>query len=418
VLGWAAAGAGLLLAALQTANAAGTTTGGAGPSATGPALSLAFAGLGGAALLGAQVLPARVRRGPRPRLAGRAVTAAAVVAVAAPALVLAAAATAGAGPAARVPGLPAVAAAEAAGPYATRTLVLRVGGSPAQVRWALARGAGPVLGDGSAALAARPGTPMGPSGRDAAVVLPVLARLLSGAGHDTRAALTGLAVGSVVLLPPTDPGTVLALDAAPGLSRLAGSGPGLLWRVDPPAGWGLARPARARVVDPATGRALFALPSSGDAVDADLPAGGRGRLVVLAERADADWDARLDGVRLPSTRSGWAQAFVLPAHGGHLEVTHGAGGLAPADPGRAALLALAVLLALPLPRLRGRTAAPPPPRPSRPVPRPMPAPDDLLPGAPPQIFDEHHPEDTAPPLYVGPPPRRLRGRRKRPGGRT
>jgi len=314
--------------------------------------------------------------------------------------------------------LPAVAAAEAVGPNATRTLVLRVAGSPAQVRWALVRGSGPVLGDASAALAARPDARTGGPGRDAAVVLPVLARLLSGAGSDTRASLAGLAVGSVVLLAPADPGTVIALDAAPGLTRLAGSGPGLLWRVDPPAGSGLTRPARARVVDPVTGRALFGLPSSGDAVSADLAAGPAGRLVVLAEHADAGWEARLDGVRLAPTRSGWAQAFVLPAHGGRLEVTHAGGTLAAADPGRASLLALAVLLALPLPRLRGRAGPPPPPRPSRPVPRPMPAPDDLLPGAPPQIFGADHPEDAAPPLYVGPPPRRLRRRRKRPGGST
>jgi hypothetical protein len=210
---------------------------------------------------------------------------------------------------------------------------------------------------------------------------------------------------------------VIALDAAPGLSRLAGAGPGLLWRVDPPAGSGLTRPARARVVDPRTGRALLALPSSGDAVSAEVPAGAPGRLVVLAEHADHGWEARLDGVRLLPARSGWAQAFVLPRHGGHLEITHAGGSVAAADPGRAALLALAVLLALPMPRLRGRAGTPPPPRPSRPVPRPTVAPDDLLPGAPPRIFDEHHPEDAAPPLYVGPPPRRLRRRRKRPGGR-
>jgi hypothetical protein len=314
--------------------------------------------------------------------------------------------------------VPTVAAAEAAGLNATRTLVLRVGGSPQQVRWALVHGPGPVLGDGSAALSARSAGTGGPGARDASVVLPVVARLLSGAGHDTRAGLAGLAVGSVVLLPPTDPGTVIALDAAPGLTRLAGSGPGLLWRVDPPAGWSVSRPARARVVDPATGLALLTLPSSGDAVRADVPAGRPGRLVVLAERADAGWEARLDGVRLAATRAGWAQAFVLPAHAGHLEVTHGGGAVAAADPGRAALLALAVLLALPLPRLRGRVGPPPPPRPSRPVPRPMPAPDDLLPGAPPRIFGDDHPEDGAPPLYVGPPPRRLRRRRKRPGGAT
>jgi hypothetical protein len=248
--------------------------------------------------------------------------------------------------------------------------------------------------------------------RDAAVVVPVLAQLLAADGRDSRPALAALAVGSVVVLPPADPGTVLALDAAPGLTRQAGQGATLLWRVDPPAGSGLARPARARIVDPATGTTLRSVPSTGEEVTGDLDPGAPGRLVVLAERADAGWRARLDGVPLAPARAGWAQAFVLPGRGGHLEVTHDGGLLAAADPARAAALALALLLALPMPRLRGRVGPPPPPRPSRPVPRPAPAPDDLEPAAPPQVFGDDHPEGAVPPLYVGPPPRGLRRLRR------
>jgi hypothetical protein len=303
-----------------------------------------------------------------------------------------------------------VAAAEAAGPNATRTLVLRVDRSPARVRWALLRGGGTVLGDGAAALAALGATR---AERDADVVLPVLARLLAADARDSRRELAALAVGSVAVLPPADPGTVLALDAAPGLTRGTGSGGTLVWRVDPPAADGVGRPARARVVDPATGRALEALPSTGDGVAADLDAGPPGRLFVLAERASGGWRADLDGVALEPARWGWAQAFVLPARGGRLEVWHDDGRLARVGgPARAGVLGLALLVALPLPRLRGRVGPAPAPRPSRPVPRPAPAPDDLVPGTPPQVFGDDHREGAVAPLYVGPPPRGLRRMRR------
>ncbi len=410
-LGWAAAGLGLLLAALTLAAAE--------PAAVAPALSLGLAGLGLAALLGAQVLPALVRRRARsPRPARAVLAVSAVLALAGPAVALGLTAAAGTGPVGAGAGLPELAVAEARGPNAARTLVLAVDQSPARLRWAVVRGAGVVLGDASAALATRP------ADRDAAVVLPVLAGLLSTTGSDARPALAQLAVGSVALLAPTDPGTVLALDASPGLTRVAGTSGALLWRVDPPAGSALSRPARARVVDAATGRALLALPSSGptrEQVAAHLEPGPAGRLVVLAERHDAGWQARLDGVPLAPSRQGWAQAFVLPTRGGHLEVRHDAGVLALADPARAGLLGVALLLALPLPRLRGRAGPPRPPRPSRPLPRPAAAPDDLRPAALPQVYDDdHHPEDGARPLYIGPPPRGLRRRsrvrRRRPPG--
>ncbi len=216
----------------------------------------------------------------------------------------------------------------------------------------------------------------------------------------------------MVLLSPANAGAVLALDAAPGLTRLGDTRGALLWRVEPPAGSALARPARAVVVGP-DGAAELALPFAADAVHAQLPPGAAGRRVVLAERYDPGRRATLDGVALtPSVEHGWAQGFVLPAAGGRLEVTRADGRLALTLPGRGAALAVTLLLALPLPRRRGRWAPPPPPRPSRPVPRPAPAPDDLRPAAVPRVYDDdEHPEDAARPLYVGPPLRRLRRRR-------
>jgi hypothetical protein len=250
-----------------------------------------------------------------------------------------------------------------------------------------------------------------PSGRDAAVVLPVLGQVLADAGTDSRSALADLAVGSIVLLPPADPATVLALDAAPGLDRFGDARGALLWKVESPQGSSLPRPARARILD-ASGHAVRALPwDAAGRVDATVAAQGAGRLVVLAQHFDAGWHAALDGADLAPVRwHGWAQAFRLPDAGGRLEISSDQGRARLADPARVGVLAFALLAALPLPRLRGRGDVLPSPRPSRPLPRPTPAPDDLVPAPPPQVFDDEHPEDGTRPLRIGPPPRRPRRR--------
>ncbi|MGZ4625427.1 MAG: glycosyltransferase [Kineosporiaceae bacterium] len=424
-LGWWTAGVGLGGAAAVAAVAVTAPGGVPLAGVPGPCLSLALAGLGGAGLLGADVLASRARRARHRRaarllrllLAGGA-TVAVTGALAASAGTAWAGADLAAGP---VASIPAVAAAEARGAVATRTLVLRVtggaAGSPARrVSWALAHGAGPQLGDASADLAARELAGASPTQRDARVVLPAVADLLSDTGHDPRPRLADLAVGSVVLLPPADAGTTLALDASPGLVRLGDGRGAVVWRVEPPAGSGTGRPARARVVDPASGRATLALPwsSGSDGVDAGVPRAAHGRLVVLAERFDAGWHAQLDGVPLSPVRyQRWSQAFVLPAAGGRLEVTRDAGLAGLTAPARAGVLALALIAALQWPRLRGRAGAPPPARPSRPVPRPGPAPDGLRPAPAPRVFDDEHPEDATRPLYVGPLLRRRRRRRFR-----
>jgi GT2 family glycosyltransferase len=423
VLGWWAAGIGAAGTAVVVRTALAAPEGEPLAGLPGPCLSLALAGLGAAALLAADVLPARLRRLRRAKPARRALCAAAGAALAGGLAAPAAAAWTGAEPApSRSVVLPAVATAEAQGAAATRTLVLSVergsgGAVPpgSQLRWSLIRAGGPVLGDASADLAVRAVDGRDPLDRDARVILPTVGALLAGGGRDPRPALADLAVGSVVLLPPADhsdqAAVTLALDATPGLVRLGDSRAVLLWRVEPPSGSGAPRPYRARLVEEATGRTVLGLPSSGDAVDATVPAGAPGRLAVLAERFDAGWQARLDGVPLPAVRyHRWSQAFVLPAAGGRLEVTRREGLVALTGPVRATALALALVGALPLPRLRDRLGPLPPPRPSRPVPRPGPAPEGLRPAAAPRVFDDEHPEDGARPLFVGPPPRRPRRR--------
>jgi len=287
--------------------------------------------------------------------------------------------------------LPPVAAAEAEGVPASRTLVTR--SVQGRVSWTLARAAGPRLGDDSAALASRRlDPPAGPT--ESALVTPVLAALLGDGGQDIRPALADLGVGYVQLLAPVADDAVLALDASPGLVRVSQSAGWMLWRVDQaPAGAGSARTARARLLD-ASGAVLATLPSDGaGGVDARVAAAGAGRVVRLAERADDGWTATLDGRDLVPGRDGWAQTFALPPAGGRLVVRPGTTAPELVGTVQGAVLAVAVLGLLPLPRLRRRLAPPGPPAPSRPVTRVVADaadPGELPPM--PQVFDEEHPE--------------------------
>ena len=215
---------------------------------------------------------------------------------------------------------------------------------------------GPRLGDSSAALAARLVGAGRAASADDRLVLPVLGTLLSGNGTDDRDTLADLDIGSVLMLPPVDDASAVALDAAPGLVRVGNPGAAVLWRVEL-AGSGAApsRPARVRVLA-ADGTTLAALPSDGARVDTVIPAGPTGRWLVLAERADPGWHARLDGHELaPAAHAGWAQAFLLPARGGHLVVEHR--GPPWIDPVRLAVLGLALLAVIPLPGRRRRLLA-------------------------------------------------------------
>jgi GT2 family glycosyltransferase len=435
-LGWWAAGAGTAAAAAACGLAVAGTPAAPIAGLPGPGLSCALVGLGAAALLGADAAPRRAARAAHARLARALLAGAAVLAIAGPLAAGGLAAWEGTRTGSAPVPLPAVARAEATSRAGTRSLVLHVergsapgASSPAQgtVRWALLAGDGPSLGDASAAVAVTGLRAAPRSGRDAAVVLPVLGQVLADAGTDSRPALADLAVGSVVLLPPADPATVLALDAAPGLDRFGDARGALLWKVESPPGSDLPRPARARILD-ASGHAVRALPwdaagridttvaSTVDStVDSTVRAQGGGRLVVLAQHFDAGWHATLDGAELAPLRwRGWAQAFRLPDAGGRLQISSDQGRARLADPARVGVLAFALLAALPLPRVRGRADALPPPRSSRPLPRPAPAPEDLVPAPPPQVFDDDHPEDGTRPLRIGPPlrrPRRFRLRR-------
>lgn len=255
--------------------------------------------------------------------------------------------------------LPGVAIEAAASARQSRTLVLheRPGDDISSF---LAREGGPRLGDSSTLLeaAAVPGSAgTASAGSDAArrALEVTSVRLLAGTGADLRADLADLGVAFVLLRAPVSDAAARSLDATPGLVRASGKGDDVLWRVEPATGDGLEaadRGARARVLT-AEGAPLRALPRQGDSIRAPVSAGGSGRLVVLAERADAGWRAMVDGVPLaPGTRSGWAQSFVLPAAGGELTLWHEPAGERWVRWGWLGVLAIVVLLALP--RLRPR----------------------------------------------------------------
>ena len=248
--------------------------------------------------------------------------------------------------------LPAVAAAEAESPAAIRTLVLR--SVDGRVSWNLAGTGGPRTGVTSAETA------LMRDDLDADQVLPVVGGLLSGTGHDERAGLADLDVGSVLLLAGSDDAALAALDTSPGLVRVAAPGGSVLWRVQlDDSADGPTRPARVRVIGPDK-NVLAALPSteSGE-VRTRVTSGPSGRRLVFADRADPGWHAWLDGEELTATTyAGWAQAFQLPPRSGTLVVGYREPGQRWTDVARLAVAGVALLVAVPLPRRRPRLLPP------------------------------------------------------------
>jgi hypothetical protein len=303
------------------------------PAWPGFATAVAGAGLVLAAVLGGEGLAARMpgwRFGLSQPLALLVMAAAAAVPVLAGAAWMARGA---AGPIERGDAalLPAYVAAEAATPTQPRTLVLasRPGGG---VGYAVVRGSGPRLGDAEMAQAAD----------DAALLDPVVADVVSGRGGDGLDRLAGFAVRFVYATRPAERELVSTLDTLPGLTRVGAPEGAALWRLDQPV-------SQLRTVS--AGGALAAAQSP-------VPAGDRGRRLVLAERADPGWTAQVNGRELGSIRAdGWAQGFVLPEHGGPLALGHDRSDRNRWLLGQGAILLVVVLLAIPSARPAARASA-------------------------------------------------------------
>ncbi len=388
-VGLLVAAAGLLVA-LVTArvqvglDATGSpVTGWAGPGASLAVLGLLLAGLSGATRPAGrrEAEPSRRRRAAR---AGALLVAAMLLVL--PVLSLAGwagqqALSAPADAVARTTGvLPAVVVDAAASAYQVRSLVLAVDLSGSQdalvpgdvprLQIALVRGEGPRLDRIATSATVRQAWTRQGAGEDAAALAlaEAVGTLMTGRS-DLRPTIAPFGVGAVVLLVGGTAQSQAAadqvaarLDATVGLTPAGRTPVSQAWRVEAvgDAGADAAdRPAAVRILPAeseasAAEPAWHALASASGAVDADVPAGPAGRVVALAERADPNWHATLDGQKLPPvTASGWAQGFVLPEGSGHLVVAHEAASERVIGIWQAVVVLLAVLLALPVRRGRG-----------------------------------------------------------------
>jgi GT2 family glycosyltransferase len=198
--------------------------------------------------------------------------------------------------------VPAFVAEESGTRDQARTLVLD-SPSAAKVGYVLVRGSGARLGD--AELASADG--------ENKKLDKVVANLVAGSGADQADELGGFAVRYVLVRKGAPREVSRVLDATTGLTRLSQQDGSALWRVDQQV-------SRAAIV-PASGdpESIAAGPVE---VHTTIPAGADGRVLRLADSAEAGWTATLDGRPLTRTTvDGWAQGFQLPADGGRLDVT-------------------------------------------------------------------------------------------------
>ncbi|NKX50091.1 hypothetical protein HER39_05805 [Arthrobacter deserti] len=180
---------------------------------------------------------------------------------------------------------------------------------------------------------------------------------MAGTGVGPPPGLTRLGVGFVVVRGGDTGAELLAnrIDGVPGLAPVGRTDSGWLWRVVPErAGGGAAAgPVNGRVnLLDHEGRVLQSLPSESLDAAGSIPPGNDGRLLVLADRADAGWEATLDGQRLEAVTDGWSQAFKVPAAGGELRVSYFNPWSVWIGLVQAVAIVLTVLLAIPIPSRR------------------------------------------------------------------
>ncbi|MDY4493016.1 MULTISPECIES: glycosyltransferase family 2 protein [Schaalia] len=185
-----------------------------------------------------------------------------------------------------------------------RVLVLDADEGLARLDIALWRGAGPSLTDSTPLSRAR--ALVGGANADPAVEALESAALALVVYPDEDVVADIAAHGvDTVLVPADSPGLPLiagGLDRAVGLERIGQTDAGIVWRVRPRG----TAPSRVRI-DAQGGPEP--VDSTAEGVRVELDGQTQGAL-VLAERADAGWRARLNGVELaPTTVDGWAQGF-------------------------------------------------------------------------------------------------------------
>lgn len=270
-----------------------------------------------------------------------------------------------------VPVVPAVGQQLQQSPDDVRVLELDVD-AVGDVRATLLRYDGPQLTEVSRSVAVRELTgvwgdarPVGPDAADQELA-DAAARLTTGASGDAAADLANLGIGAV-LVPDVEhdvsgedsratvvDAVIGRIDSTLGMERVTQTPSGVIWRVaaadlGTTAAW-------ARLVDGdggPDGALLASVPAADGVVDTEIEPGDGSRLLVLAERSGAGWQATLDGKQLRSVETSWRQAFEVGPEGGRLTVAHVPAGRTPWLLLQGVVLLVTVLLALPVRRRRG-----------------------------------------------------------------
>ena len=209
--------------------------------------------------------------------------------------------------------VPAFVEADALGPQAPRTLVIRED-AEGRVQYNLINGAGPMLGDADVS----PGSEVWER------IDPLVSALASGRGGDEVAALAGYGVRYVLVSAGTSAEMIPLLDGAPGLRRLSTAGGETLWSIG-----GVTTRARVVAGEEEIGvdvaqRPLLdpnALLPVDPYVEGPAPQTTGARTFVVGASADSRWRATAVGATdsaqglvavSPSGLLDWSAAFVVP----------------------------------------------------------------------------------------------------------
>lgn len=307
---WGAAGAGLLFSVAVAGTGVTPASGGPAVAAwAGPASLLAGVSLLAAAAIGADGANARVAGiafGWRQPVAAL-VVASAVLAPLGTAVWWAVSGADGPLRRSTEAQVPAFIAEEAGTNGRPRTLVLTGDAAATDIHFALVRGAGLTLGQAEGTVDS---SDPAQAGLD-----KLVGNLLAGSGGEEAKTLAGYGIGYVEAKDPMIAKVRDVLDTTPGLTKLTQDDGIALWQVTG------APATRAVIISPKG--APVSVASGVHDIWATIPAGPAGRVLRLAESADPDWQATLDGTPLKATDpvDGWAQGFELPATGGQLDVT-------------------------------------------------------------------------------------------------
>ena len=221
--------------------------------------------------------------------------------------------------------IPAVARAEQRSDARSRVLELQP--APAGTVASVMRGPGLQLHEQSMVLGLK-NLAAGGSGLDEARQDLALAVADAASASGATAATFGEHAISIVFIPAGDSAdavprkvAITELNGLGGLEFVTENATGAFWRVRTGTSEvDAATTSRLRVED---GPDTLALPSGTIGARIELPTGGEGRTLVLAERAADGWHASLNGQELTPVDHGWAQAWELPAGAGELVIRHG-----------------------------------------------------------------------------------------------